>query len=97
MADLDTDPNMMKGQQAKDVPGDAPKADHGAKDSDGQSAADRQAAKEGRADYPDEQMTAIFKENQRFENPEAPGDQEFSEGEKTDEGLARSGRSRLED
>ncbi|WP_102961007.1 hypothetical protein [Mangrovicella endophytica] len=63
----DTDSQMMRRQQALDVPEhideDETEGRHDRSDSDGRSRADREAALRGEATQANEQMDAVFAEN----------------------------------
>ena len=99
MADLSTEPKMMRSQQDKDTPETlsedelAPRAE--AQDSDATSGRDRELSKKGEATYANEQMNAIFEQNGGGGTKVAPD--EAAEDAATDgrQGLVRSGRSRL--
>mgnify|MGYP001166396146 FL=1 len=101
MADLSTEPKMMRSQQDKDTPETisedelAPRKE--ARDSDEASGRDRELSKTGEATYANEQMNSIFEQNGGGGTKVAPD--EAAEDAATDgrQGLVRSGRSRLED
>ena len=98
MADLSTEPKMMRSQQDKDTPETisedelAPRKE--ARDSDEASGRDRELSKTGEATYANEQMNSIFEQNGGGGTKVAPDEAAATDGR---QGLVRSGRSRLED
>ncbi|MDY8110426.1 hypothetical protein U0C82_14890 [Fulvimarina sp. 2208YS6-2-32] len=104
MADLSTEPKMMRSQQDKDTRADIAEDETRnktpRKDADAESGRDRELSKTGRANYETEQMDAIFEENKAGATPAAPGSENRTAEEtarKGEAGLASKGRSRLGD
>ena len=99
MPDLDTDPKMMRKQQDCDTPQAIDHQDGTARsekgDTDSESGRDRRAAIAGEGPR-EEQMEAILRQNggeSAGKKHEVPASQDAHPRK----GLARSGRSRLED
>ncbi|MCQ0988128.1 hypothetical protein [Jiella marina] len=96
MPEFDTDPKMMREQQDKDTPEEISRDETArrsdASDSDFESKKQREAALAGEG-VDEEQMASILRQNQQPNDKPTPAEAESEEGH----GLARSGRSRLED
>jgi general stress protein YciG len=101
MSDNSPDPKLMRGQQDKDTPQhialDETQRPSGRSDSDAESRRERESANAGQAPNDKEQMASILEQNGGTQGDTAVKPDEAATAGETGGGLARKGRSLLDD